>query len=82
VVADQVSAKGTDLIENWRPEIYLQSKKVDEIDLQDPLEVAWEKMKESHIYGWIFGGQAKTRQSSLLGSKILESFQLVAQRLP
>jgi hypothetical protein len=79
VVVDQEKARASNVLELWRPEIYLQSPESNKISLKDPLEVAWEKMKTSHLYEWAFGGQGGKRAPSLLGQRILKALQMVAE---
>ena len=42
---------------DWLPEIYLYAGHADPINLTDPVDAAWKKMEERHIYQWISRGK-------------------------
>jgi hypothetical protein len=82
IVSDFQNAKRSSSLHDWHPEIYLQSSQSDKIILEDTVTDAWEKMKKSHIYYWIFSHQNHRSHLVLLGNKILYAFKLIAENKP
>lgn len=78
IVTDEENAQRPGLSEDWYPEIYVQSSHSTEIRLEDTVTGAWEKMKKSRIYDWVFGDQNYMDHLDLLGSKISYALGLVA----
>jgi len=79
IVNDFQNARRSTSLHDWHPEIYLQSSHSDKIRREDTVTAAWEKMKTSHIYDWIFGDQNYEDQLDCLGNKILYAFKLIAE---
>ena len=78
IVSDHLNTSRTSSFNNWKPEIYLESSTLQKISLEDPLKVAWAKMKASNIYRWVAPGK-DIDWPSLLKKKIVEAMQLMAQ---
>lgn len=72
------NAQRSNSLHDWHLEIYLQSAQSDKIRLEDTVTIAWEKMKTSHVYDWIFCDQDYKDHLDLLGNKILYAFKLIA----
>ena len=70
----------TPTFDNWKPEIYLYAAKSDGIDLKDPMDVAWEKMKTSAVYYWVVSKDENIEWEALLKDRILKMLTLMAGR--
>jgi len=82
IVTDFRNAQRSTSLHDWHPEIYLQSSQSDKISLEDTVTAAWEKMKKSHIYDWVFCDKNYKHHLDLLGNKILYAFKLIAENKP
>jgi hypothetical protein len=83
LVTDVQSENPPSGIERWHPEIYLQASHDTEIELSDPLPIAWEKFKAGSIYRWIMAGDSTVSWSSALQEKIRFGLaQVLAYRYP
>ncbi len=65
---------------SWWPEIYLYAAKSDGIDLEDPMDVAWEKMKTSAIYYWVISKDENMEWNELLKVRVLKMLKLMTGR--
>lgn len=66
------------VLSDWHPEMYLQSGDTNQIALGESTDVAWNKMKQSHIYNWITSGKDKVEIRGMLKEKILYTLGLLA----
>ena len=66
--------------DSWKPEIYLYASKSDGIDLKDPMDVAWEKMKTSAVYFWVVSKDENMEWNDSLKSRILKVLKLMTQQ--
>jgi len=80
IVTDKLNTGQAGSFDNWQPEIYLDSRPSQEIDLEDSVKVAWTKMKASNIYRWVAPGKYAINWPSMLKKKILEAMQLMVQQ--
>jgi hypothetical protein len=65
------------IFDNWKPEIYLYAAKSDNIDLEDSMDVAWEKMKTSAVYQWVISEGGGMEWEEVLKARMIKMLTLM-----
>lgn len=60
--------------------IYLEASKKNEINLKDPVDVAWARMQESSIYQWVSTEKDKDEWYKKLPEKIIPILSMLKRR--
>ena len=62
----------------WSPEIYLFAGHDGQIDLEDSLDEAWRKIRETHIYQWVSRGKDLRETPGEMKARVFRAMQALA----
>lgn len=79
IETDYLNTHQSGEFDNWCPEIYLQSRKAEKIDLDDSVRLAWDKFERSNIYRWVLSDMGNISWTGQLRKRILQAIKLMAE---